>query len=766
MVKTLYIGVLFALTMVIFAVSANISKKKDKISRSIVLLFRGVIFSILANGFFIMTDEISAAVVFHSLFMASIDWLLLFLGRFAVLYTDCRKWFNKIAIPIILIAIFDTISVLVNPIFHNIFMLEQRYDSVFGNYYATVNYGPLFYLHLAFSYVLVCGFLIIFLCKSCRTTKSYRKKYSAILIGFLVVVAIDAVGMMLHLPIDLSLICYCLASFLLYFFAIRYVPKAMTDTLFSTAINMSEYGVCCFDISGRCIYINERALEMAKHFRRFQIVGKNYSEMEEYFRGWLHRHWKDGSEEKNFTETLEYQSHAYRYEFMVLQLRDKKGEALGYFVSCIDRTAEYEEYKVAHYRATHDDLTGIYNEQYFEQKVVETLHKFPDVPYVMITSDIKDFKLVNDLFGTEQGDDILRMHAKAFRQNAKENAVYGRLSDDRFAFCLPKERFSEEYFLASMRHLEEMFTNDYFRLQIKMGIYEIQDIQEPVFAMVDKCNMAIAEIKDKYSIQSAYYDDKLFKDTMEKKRIINEFEDALNKDEFEMYLQAQTNGDNRVIGAEALARWKSPKEGMIYPAVFIPILEQAGLIHLLDLYIWEQAIKKLAEWQEQGKEEYFISVNISVQDQYHLDVYHELTRLVDAYRVSPDRVKLEITESVFVTEVERHLALIGRLQEYGFRIAIDDFGSGFSSLNILKDIYADVLKIDMGFLQETANERRSEKIIKSVIELAKKLDMVVVVEGVETMEQFELLKQMNCDTYQGYYFSKPIPVDEFEERYM
>ena len=199
---------------------------------------------------------------------------------------------------------------------------------------------------------------------------------------------------------------------------------------------------------------------------------------------------------------------------------------------------------------------------------------------------------------------------------------------------------------------------------------------------------------------------------------------------------------------------------------FVPVLEQAGLIWRLDMYIWELAAQRLAKWKEIGREDLHISVNISSQDQYHIDIFSVLKNIVEEYRINPKNLRLEITESIFVTEVERHLQLLKQLQEYGFEIAIDDFGSGYSSLNMLKDITANELKIDMGFLHDVKDARRSRTVVGSIISLAKELDMFVLTEGVETEHQLEMLNQMGCDAYQGFYFSKPVPVHEFEERFM
>ncbi len=249
--------------------------------------------------------------------------------------------------------------------------------------------------------------------------------------------------------------------------------------------------------------------------------------------------------------------------------------------------------------------------------------------------------------------------------------------------------------------------------------------------------------------------------------ILSRFSDALSRGEVQIYLQAQVAADScRVIGAEALSRWVCDDGRVIPPAMFIPILEEHGKIWQLDYHIWELACSLLKSWQ--GSEDfadYCISVNISVKDIYYLDLYEVFTHLVEEYKIDPAKLELEITETVFMDKPKEAILLIQRLKEYGFRIAIDDFGSGYSSLSFLKDIQADILKIDMGFLRKTEHQERSRIILRSIVALARELGMPTVVEGVETSQQVHDLAKIGCDIFQGFYFSRPIPVADFETHF-
>jgi hypothetical protein len=296
-------------------------------------------------------------------------------------------------------------------------------------------------------------------------------------------------------------------------------------------------------------------------------------------------------------------------------------------------------------------------------------------------------------------------------------------------------------------------------------VYDISDLEEPVSIMCDKANLASETIKNEYKSNIAYYTERLFESSIEERRIIGEFERAISNNEFEMYLQPQVDSSGNLYGAEALVRWQHPERGLLSPAIFIDVLEKTGFIYKLDRYMWDKAAKKLGEWKKEGKDQYHISVNISTKDFYLVDVYETFVGLVDKYDIDPVNLNIEITETTLMSDFDKNMGIIRLLQNYGFNIEIDDFGSGYSSLNMLKDISADVLKIDMGFLRASENEAKGLDILESIITLAGKLGMKVITEGVETKKQLYMLVEMGCDMYQGYYFSKPIPVDEFEKKY-
>ena len=354
------------------------------------------------------------------------------------------------------------------------------------------------------------------------------------------------------------------------------------------------------------------------------------------------------------------------------------------------------------------------------------------------------------------------------KERCRDGIVYGRIGGDKFAICMPKARFQEEYFTDAIQTMGQVFNNDLYHLHIYIGVYEITDINEDISIMCDKANFAIKTLNENYARSIAYYNDTILNNTILEKQLVGDFDQALKEKQFCMYLQPQLTSEGKMLGAEALVRWQHPKRGLIFPGDFIEVFEKTGLIYRLDRFIWELAVQKLARWQQEGHSDLYISVNISTKDFYYMNVYETITALVEKYRIIPSTLKLEITETAIMTGTAGELDMIEQFREYGFQVEIDDFGSGYSSFNTLKDMDVDVLKIDMGFLRTSKPENleKSMSILNMIISLSKTLGLSVVTEGVETKEQVVKLTQMGCRIYQGYYFSKPIPVEEFEKRYM
>ena len=421
-------------------------------------------------------------------------------------------------------------------------------------------------------------------------------------------------------------------------------------------------------------------------------------------------------------------------------------------------------YAKLEYRLNYDSLTKAYNRYGFYKNAQKLIKEHTDTEYCLILSDIKSFKLINEIYGENIADKILIDEVNIIRQKMKGNSVLGRLNGDIIAMVIPKEYLSEKEFSDMIKLLSDRYSNKNFRLHIYLGVYYIKDVNETIRQMVDKVSLVIMKSKGNMSNYILYYDENSYRNDIFKQQLIGEFETALNENQFCMYLQPQTDKDGNMLGAEALIRWNHPNMGLIMPGAFIECFEDAGLIYRLDNYIWEEAAKQLKIWKDSGYN-YYISVNISAKDFYHIDVYQTFKNLVSKYGIDTDKLHIEITETALSEDKQAAHKTIERLHDEGFIIEIDDFGSGYSSFNFLKDVCADVIKIDRVFLKKSSHEERGEQILRSIISLSHDIGMDVITEGVENVDQLSMLAKMNCDWFQVYYFSKPITVGDFEEKY-
>ncbi|MCI5655070.1 MAG: EAL domain-containing protein [Candidatus Pseudoruminococcus sp.] len=421
-----------------------------------------------------------------------------------------------------------------------------------------------------------------------------------------------------------------------------------------------------------------------------------------------------------------------------------------------------------------DQLTGTLNINGFRKRAEYLIRNNPNEKYVMWFCDIKKFKFVNDLFGYEVGDRLIRYWAGLVVKLIGDNEACGRFSGDTLV-TLTKFKGEDD-----IRKNFDIVCNKVcnylirpgtsYNVEIAAGIYELkpEDMSNPnINQMFDWANVAQKSVKNLSGNQLGIFGEEMWRKQWRELVISQSIDSALENGEISVWLQPQYNFvTDRIIGAEALCRWTHSSLGWISPGEFIPILERTGQIAQLDYYIWEQACKLMRKWLDQGS---FIpvsvSVNISRIDLLDDRIYSRLTNLLKKYDIPASMLRLEITESAYMSKPEVLIGVVDKLHELGFTVEMDDFGSGFSSLNMLKEVQVDVLKMDLRFLQneKNGNGDKGGKIINAVIRMAHELTIPVVAEGVETKQQALFLSNVGCALMQGYYFSKPLPVEEFEE---
>lgn len=415
------------------------------------------------------------------------------------------------------------------------------------------------------------------------------------------------------------------------------------------------------------------------------------------------------------------------------------------------------------YLAEYDALTGIYNKAKFFEVTRTMLNANPDEKFAFLRLDIDRFQLINSFFGVEEGDKLLRWLADILSARCGgELCTCGRIEADVFAACFS---YPSENVVLQKLELEKEHVKSYnrsFDIVPVFGVYFLDDLTLPVNEMLDRAELAAKTCKGSYIETTAVYRPELRKKLEREQAIIHEMAPALAQGQFQIYLQPKyALSTNMPAGAEALVRWLHPVKGMISPGDFIPVFEKNGLISRLDCYVWEAVCRLLHEWLAQGLSPAPVSVNVSRVNLYNPNLVAIIADLTAKYGVPPHLLQLELTESAYMDNPQMMEQMVGQLHTAGFTVLMDDFGSGYSSLSVLKNVDVDVLKFDMRFFEKTRVSGRGENIVASIVRMAKWLNLPVTAEGVEDREQVEFLRGVGCDYVQGFYFAKPMPVDDY-----
>ena len=413
-----------------------------------------------------------------------------------------------------------------------------------------------------------------------------------------------------------------------------------------------------------------------------------------------------------------------------------------------------------------DDLTGLYNRKFFFQYADRMYHDHPDTPMDAFVLNIEQFHSVNALHGRELGDRILRTLGNGLHDLAAENdGIAGRFEADRFdVYCRHVEDYRKA-FNKLQASLDEVAPNANIRL--RMGVMPWQKGLEPV-QLVDRARTACKMARGHYQEPLIVYDEKVSNREGYEQRLVNDLRRALENHEFEIFYQPKFDIQSepaKLVSAEALVRWRHPELGLIPPFDFIPLFERNGQIGLLDRYVWAHAAEQIAAWKKKYGADISVSVNLSRVDVFDPDLVDTLEDILVRNDLDHSTVHLEVTESAYTENSDQVIRVVETLRDKGYKIEMDDFGTGYSSLNMLSDMPIDLLKMDRGFIRNIEHEEKDIQLVALILDIAKNLNVPVIAEGVETEEQIRLLKGLGCAMVQGYYFSKPLPADEFEKKY-
>ena len=434
----------------------------------------------------------------------------------------------------------------------------------------------------------------------------------------------------------------------------------------------------------------------------------------------------------------------------------------------IRHTIELFEKRVIIGQTEFDELTGLYNREFFylyaERSDAHNKENLMDA----IVIDINHFHMINERYGRDFSDEVLKRIGNRLRDLTSETGGLAcrRDADQFMLYCPHLDDYEKVLGMLSEGISGEGNAENTVRL--RMGVYPEADKSIDIERRFDRAKLAADSVKSNYTMPIGEYDNELNEKNLYREQLIVAFPEALEQEQFKVYYQPKFDirGEKPVLcSAEALVRWIHPEYGFINPGAFISTFESSGLINRLDNYVWRAAAKQIREWSDRlgAVVPVSVSVNVSRVDLFDPDICNTLKGIVEEYGISQEQILLEITESAYSEDSKHIIDTVHRLRSEGFRVEMDDFGTGYSSLNMLTSLPIDALKLDMQFIRTAFTEGGDTGMIAIVIEIAEMLGVPVIAEGVETEEQLNALKEMGCDIAQGYYFSKPVPAEEFEK---
>ncbi|SCW64527.1 diguanylate cyclase (GGDEF) domain-containing protein [Ruminococcaceae bacterium YRB3002] len=740
--------------LLVCLVLAKFSKKPLGNAVSFALAALGI--PVIGNLIIILSTDPFISTAGYYIYFLGMDVAMYSLWYFAHVYCDLGKPKMKWQISVCSLLAIDVVQYILNPFLKFSFSTEKiTVDD--RAYFRLVPYLGQTY-HRVVCYGIFLAVLIIFLVKRLSSPRIYAEKYWVMLFSMAATGAVETYYIFSRQPMDAAMIGFACCALMVYFFALHYRPMKLLDRLLAGMASDMPDALFFFDKSGKCIWTNDPGRNLIGISKEnYDGVKDNlvflFGDIDLNSSGWFKRVTLGTGEETQYTYLA------------MRSIADEKGTITGSYLSVRDITEEQQEMRREMYRSTHDALTGLYTKEYLHHNIDKRLENDRETDYMIGFVEVANFKLINDVFGKAFGDFTIKSIAEFITTHVSEKTLYGRLSESSFGVLIDKEHFDEDALNKALETFTVKDDNLEHRILIHFGVYDINpddEVDVPLF--FDSARLATTMIKDNYQQHIVYYDDKLRNEVIHNQLISNQLKGAIETRQIRPYLQPIVDSRGIIAGAEALVRWIHPEEGFMNPGAFISVFERNGLIADVDRYMWKCACEILSDWHSRGID-CFISINISPKDFYYMDVAAELKALVAEYGIEPVKLRVEITETTMIGSSGSILEIINDLRAYGFIVEMDDFGSGYSSLNLLKDMNIDVIKIDMQFLKDSEHNMKAGIIIKSIINMSEDLGIDTLTEGVETAKQFEKLYAMGCNLYQGFYFSKPIPVEDFEKQW-
>lgn len=731
----------------------TISKARTDAKEPTIFVICAISAILLVYSLFLMSEFYNKALILFCVYKVCAIWTYYLTFSFNHAFTNTTKKLGFIKEFYFILCFIDSVLLLANARVNVFFDLVPAYTKA-RFFYWGIEYTSKFEFHK-----LVCAILsfssLALLISSIVKAPSYNKiKYVTILTSESLVLIANYIFNSLALPLNISLLMLVASSI----FIANYVNKDFSAPVLIgplSAITESINDVIfCYDSSENLIYANSAAKNV---FKKSNDNLENFAK--EFRQNFL----------KNRPTELSLKLENGEERYYITEYKDFfiSNSNIGSYLRLQDKTKETLESRRKNYIATHDLLTGLFNRSGFFKKMQEALYQNTFKNPILICTNIKDFKLINTIYSEQVGDSVLQNQTEVIKRlPGHKKSIIGRIADDKFAILMEKQDFDKDIFEEVFNEVSCIIEKTLYYIQIVAGIYEIYDKKDTIQSIYDKAKISLDAIKDSDNQIFSFYNPSMMEKMLREKDIVNDFEKSLNEKQFSIQLQPVIDNDGNVLGAESVVRWNNPKYENLTPSSFLDVLERTSLIYKLDVYVWELVAKKLHEWKERGFSDRFISVNVSSKDKFFIDIIKTFSELIKKYDISPQNFKVEIRETAMLENPEKTIEIFSQLKKLGIKVYIDNFGTGFSSLNVLKDFIADGIKMDTSFLSESKVSGKNKIILQTMISMSSNLGMEFIAKGVESENQMLALSKMDCKLFQGFYFSKPLPVKTYEAKYL
>ncbi len=749
--KIAYFASLFFVSLIILFCVIYSYKRNTKYAKAVCKMLIVGFFTVFMYALSITTLNITVSTIFTTIYFISLDWLLFYVLYFILDYADKRNlvarnhFLSLIHSILLIIATSDSVSLCMNYFVHHAFENRLMFRATSNLFYWNYNFKAGYQFHLLVCYILVLLIMAVFIYSMINSKGELRKHFVYFFLSFLLIIVSNVFYLIQKWPFDYSVLLYGLMTIFICYFAISQREKnklIILTEIYSTNI---ESAMFCYDYEKKCIFITPNTYKIFQNEELVQDIAQNYLKSD-LFKSVLENKTDYVSFDDSFI--INKQTFYFFVEFKII--RDNKNHEIGSFLNFTDKTQEIIDFNNKKISQTHDKLTNLLNAETFYQRAEEILSLDSKVERYLVVTDIKDFKFINDVFGSIIGDQILIEEGRILSDMDYPDCIQTRIMTDQFAILINKVDFDQKEFLERLEEIQAITKSLNYHVVINIGIYEITDSSDDIKSMIDKAMIVIDQINLDKKEHIAYFNSEMMKKVLIQKEFLSNFYNYLENQEFDVFYEPVYAERKRIIAYEALVKLTDKENGILYLDEFLPYIEKSVFMGMLDEFVWERVCQDMIKKKFYEKKQ-TVLIKIQEMDFYYTDLTNTLIELVKKYNLDSSMLCLEFDEKS-ILEKENNLHIVNALKEAGFKIILDNFGSGYSSFYMFEELEPHALKINLKDINTEIGDKKGNVIIHSMVKLAEKINTMLIFKSVDTKQDFDLLKKMKCKYFQGKYF--------------